>query len=111
MDILKTIKILLSITDENSDDIINIYMDMTKQQILNYCNLTTIPTELNYTIVNIVIELYTLNKVEEDKISSISEAGRSVSFDTNYKLNRYDKLIKEKITTLQEISKFKRLYK
>ena len=49
-DYLTHIKLLLRIVDESEDLILNYYINKVKQSILNYCNRTDFPVELNYVL-------------------------------------------------------------
>ena len=99
-------------SDQN-EELIKLLIDIVTQAILNYCNLTVFPPELEGTLISIVAELYndTMNIPQTGTlpVSSVSEGGRSVSFDVSkvqYGLTIDDKLAKHAI-----LNKFKRLYK
>lgn len=98
---------------EQNEELIKLLIDIVTQAILNYCNLNVFPPELEGTLVAIVAELYndTMNIPQAGTlpVSSVSEGGRSVSFDVSkvqYGLTIDDKLAKRAI-----LNKFKRLYK
>lgn len=100
------IKVLNSMQIEINSDVLDLYIDRTIQSILNYCNLYSLPDELYYTVIDMVVN--TCNKVVSgvSGVSSISEGGRSVSF-----VNKLD-IIKDSDTTIiKELNKFKELYK
>lgn len=84
MSILEIVKKLLKITDGDQDDIISLYVDMITRQILNYTNRAKLPDELLYIAAQMVVDIY--NETTQDgktgNVSSVSEAGRSVSFNT-----------------------------
>lgn len=111
MDINKLKLLIPSGVDVNPDRAQLLY-DMTVQSVLNYCNLSELPVELEPTVMSIVAELYvdlmTTPTADMVNIASISEGDRQVSFRTGrtYGFDVGDRLIKKK-----ELDKFKRLYK
>lgn len=110
MDIYK-LKLLLP-NIQVDDDRASLLYDMTVQSVMNYCNLTEFPAELESTVISIVAELYsdimTAPTLDMANIASIDEGSRKVSFRTSntYGFNIEDILVKKK-----ELDKFKRLYK
>jgi len=51
-----TVKILLNINNNDKDEIINYHSKSIKQSILNTCNLSVFPNELEYIVIEIVKE-------------------------------------------------------
>lgn len=94
-------------------DLIDLLTEMVTQAILNYCNLNEFPKELEGTRLSMVAELYNESKAIPETgalpVSSISEGGRSVSFDVS-KVS-YGLFIDDKISKYSILNKFKRLYK
>ena len=95
------------------EELIKLLIDITTQAILNYCNLYVFPPELEGTLVSIVAELYndTMNMpaVGALPVSTVSEGGRSVSFDSSKV--QYGLMIDDKLAHRSILNKFKRLYK
>lgn len=91
---LETIKSILNINDNSKESLINHYINLYKQQIMNYCNLTTFPVELESLVIEIIVE----KSRNETKV-----AGRGdVSFQHNVSevtLDKYD----------SQLSNFKRV--
>ena len=95
-DYLTHIKLLLRIVDESQDLILNYYINKVKQSILNYCNRTDFPEELNYVLGDMVIDIYNQNNDSNSnldngvggKVASISEDGRTVEFGSSVSLNQ-----------------------
>ena len=113
-DYLKTVKVLLGISDDSADEILQIYITQAEQGILNYCNIKQLPSALHYTLCQIVVDLYrentALNKsgAVVGNVSSISEDGRTVSFSGVESLKVQ---MNDKITRLTELNRYKKLYR
>lgn len=114
-DYLATIKTMLNIVDDSKDNQLNICIDMVRQSILNYCNIFKFPSELNYVLCSIVVDIFldidTINGNSRiiGGISSITEDGREVDFGSSSNDIQY--LINDKITKKQELNRFKKLYR
>lgn len=113
-DYLKTVKVLLGISDDSADEILQIYIAQGEQGILNYCNIKQLPSALHYTLCQIVVDLYrentALNKsgAVVGNVSSISEDGRTVSFSGVESLKVQ---MNDKITRLTELNRYRKLYR
>ena len=113
-DYLKTVKVLLGISDDSADEILQIYITQAEQGILNYCNIKELPSALHYTLCQIVVDLYrentALNKsgAVVGNVSSISEDGRTVSFSGVESLKVQ---MNDKITRLTELNRYRKLYR
>lgn len=137
MNILEMVKMELNMKgitniDENQ---VRYLIDKYSQFALNYCNLYKLPNECNYIIVDLVVNSIVKNSLvlkstqniddnanidnlSDDNIASISEGGRSVSFNTSKSSNTqstlnslYDISIENEDKFKQQLNKFKRLYK
>lgn len=96
--------------DDSKDTILEFILEDVEEMVKNYCNVPTIPEQLNSTILRMAIDLYKNESLgSEDialgSISSISEGDTSVSYrssasefkesllkDYKSQLNRYRKL-------------------
>lgn len=113
-DFLSTVKVLLGITDDTKDTELTVYVDMTKQTILNYCNRSDLPEELNYTLCQMCADSYkdVTNSSAKGEIngnvSSVSEDGRSVSFSSGAE---FKTALEDRVTRTTELNRFKKLYK
>lgn len=113
-DYLATIKVLLGITDDSQNEILQIYIAQAEQGVLNYCNIKELPSALHYTLCQIVVDLYrentALNKngAVVGNVSSISEDGRTVSFSGVESLKVQ---INDKITRLTELNRYRKVYR
>lgn len=113
-DFLRTVKTLLGLTDDSIDSLLTVYVDMTRQSILNFCNISELPTALNYTLCAMVADTYrelkSANTTGEvvGNVSSISEDGRSVSFSSGQEFKRS---VEDKISRTQELIRYKKLYR
>lgn len=92
-----------------SDSRLSLYIDIIYQRILNFCRRTDFPEELKLTASQMVVDLIVENYTTQngDQISSISEGGRTVSFNVNGIKVQAD----EKISKLNEIREYRKLYK
>ena len=114
-DYLSTVKVLLGITDTSKDMILEVYIAMTKQSILNYCNISELPEALNYTLCQICADTYhdttarASGGVIAGAVSSISEDGRTVSFSSGS--DALKTAIEDRITHTTELNRYKKLYR
>ena len=112
-DFLGKVKMLLGKSDLN-DEFLQMYIDLTKQSILNYCNINTLPSELNYTLCMMVVDTINEKNVTRGtgkvvgNVSSVSEDGRTVSFTNG---SEFKVSIDNKISSMNELKRFKRLYR
>lgn len=113
-DYAKVIKMLLGDNFKIEDEILLVYIDITKQSILNYCNIDTLPPSLNYTLCNMVCELI-IEKSKSSKygqivgnVSSVSEDGRTVSFSTGVE---FKTSMEDKISKTKELNRYRELYR
>lgn len=113
-DFLSTIKTLLNVTDSSIDSLLSIYIDLTKESILNYCNRHDLPSALNYTLCQLVVDTYAERKTISasgdisGNISSISEDGRTVSFSSN---SNVQDIISDKLFKVKILDRYKKLYR
>ena len=112
-DFLGKVKMLLGKSDLN-DEFLHMYIDLTRQSILNYCNINTLPSELNYTLCMMVVDTINEKSVSRGtgkvvgNVSSVSEDGRTVSFTNG---SEFKVAIDNKISSVNELKMFKRLYR
>ena len=96
--------------EDSKDTILEFILEDVEEMVKNYCNVPTIPEQLNSTILRMAIDMYKNESLgSEDialgSISSISEGDTSVSYrssasefkesllkDYKSQLNRYRKL-------------------
>nr|DAE34277.1 MAG TPA: head to tail adaptor [Caudoviricetes sp.] len=113
-DYLSTVKILLGISDESVDIILHVYLSITKNSILNYCNIKELPSALNFTLCQMTADAYreniSKNKVGSvvGSVSSISEDGRTVSFSNATEILAS---IEDRITRTHELNRYRKLYR
>lgn len=113
-DYLSTVKILLGISDESVDIILHVYLSITKNSILNYCNIKELPSALNFTLCQMTADVYreniSKNKVGSvvGSVSSISEDGRTVSFSNATEIRAS---IEDRITRTHELNRYRKLYR
>lgn len=114
-DFLSTLKILLGIKDDTLDEILQIHLSMTKQAILNYCNIKELPSALNFTLCEMTADVYRENDKKNKvgsvvgNVSSVSEDGRTVSFSNGAEVQAS---IEDRITKrTHELNRYRKLYR
>jgi hypothetical protein len=85
---LAKLKLLLGITDESKNDLLQFCLDDVTESVLNYCNLTALPTGLENTAYRMAMELYRNENfgstaADNGIIASKSAGDTSVSFRVN----------------------------
>lgn len=85
---LDKIKLLLSMTDDTADDLLNTLIAMCKEEAYIYCNLPEYNAKLDNIVVSMVIEKY--NRIGSEGSKSQSASGISASYDSFYS----DKVVK-----------------
>lgn len=111
---LSTVKTLLNIKNEDMDDILLVHIDIAKNSVMNYCNINELPSALNYTLCQIVVDAYlqNRNKIDSGKVvgnvSSISEDGRSVSFTNG---TEFQSTVNDIISGVNELRRYRKLYR
>lgn len=110
-EIVKNAKLLLGINDDSYDEILTLYAEMVEQSILNYCNRVVAPPELRFVAAQMVADMYSQNNTADGKtggVSSVSEAGRTVSFNSS----SIQALIDNKLAERKEqLSSYRLLYR
>ena len=111
LEILNIVKMLLGIKGCSKNEILELYINIVTQKILNYCNISELPEELKYEAAQMVVEAY--QRATDDtgttgKVSSITEAGRSVSFDSSSASMAAETAISERRT---QLNRFKLVYR
>ena len=113
-DYISTMKVLLGIKDTSLDETLQLYLDITTQSVLNYCNISELPSALNYTVCEIACNVYkdttNANKVGEvtGNVTKIDEDGRSVSFGDASTIGSY---ASKRVSNMRELNRFKKLYR
>lgn len=113
-DYLSNVKLLLGISDGNADEILQLYISITTNEILNYCNISELPSALNYTLCEMVAGAYRDNSKNNatqsvvGNVSSITEDGRSVSFTNGTEIKT---AIQDRITKTTELNRYRKLFR
>ena len=113
-DYLGTMKVLLGVEGDSLDSILQVYLDITVQSILNYCNIFELPSALNYVACQLACDAYRDSNAKNGtgqivgNVESITEDGRKVDFGSPSYIRTY---INERITRLRELNRFKKLYR
>lgn len=79
---LEKIKLLLSISDDAADELLNTLISMCKEEAYVYCNLLEYDDKLDFIVVSMVIEKY--NRMGSEGTLSQSSSGVSASYDSFY---------------------------
>lgn len=113
-DFLSTIKVMLGISDESADAILRIYIQTVSQSILNYCNISELPSTLNFILCQMVVDIYNDMKSRSStgsvvgNVQSISEDGRTVSFTNG---SEFKTVIEDRIAKTRELNRYKKLFR
>jgi len=116
MDFLKNVKLMLGITDGGNDELLKLYIDMARQEILNYCNTRELPAALNYILVRMVVDVYREQNMVSDaldggQVSNISEDGRRVDFDTGSAAQLVIAGMKNRLSGYPELKNYRKLFR
>lgn len=79
---LDKIKILLGLTDDSKDELLNILIALCKDEAIDFCNLKEYSSKLDSAIIAMVIERY--NKMGTEGISSVSTNRINESYENGY---------------------------
>ena len=79
---LDKIKILLGLTDDSKDELLNVLIGLCKDEAIDFCNLKEYSSKLDSAIIAMVIERY--NKMGTEGISSVSTNGINESYENGY---------------------------
>lgn len=90
MEIIEQVKALLGITDNLQDDLLRVIQSLTEAHFKAYTKHNSVPKELEYIIVEVVVKRF--NKIGSEGMTSQSVEGLSMSFDTDV-FAEYDKAI------------------
>lgn len=85
---LDKVKLLLNITDDTADDLLNTLISMCKEEAYVYCNLLEYDNKLDNIVVYMVIEKY--NRIGSEGSTSQSASGISTTYESFYS----DKIVK-----------------
>lgn len=77
-DILLTVKTLLGISDASKDEHVTVIIETVKEKVLAYCKLSALPSELNYTVAEMVVKSY--KKMTEGDVTSVKRGDVTVNF-------------------------------
>ena len=122
-EMLDIVKDLLGTVSSEHDDVLQLCLDMTAQAVLNYCNISKLPSALKYTVCQMCAEAYrdlstntnvsSGGSVIGGSVSVIEEDGRKVEFNDNSTtiLSNFNLYIQTHITHKQELNRFKKLYR
>lgn len=87
---LENLKVLLGITDNDSDALLNILIAEVQAFIIDYCNILAYDTSFDTITIKMVIELY--NKRGSEGINSKSYSGVSENYQSDYSPAIYHQL-------------------
>lgn len=80
---LEKIKLLLNKSDDDSvDELLSLLISLCKEEAYTYCNLEEYNTELDFIVIQMVIEKY--NRMGSEGTTSQSFSGISESYDDFY---------------------------
>jgi len=115
IDLIKNLPPIIDGTDKDATLIL--LMEEAIQTILIYCNRSDVPEDLNFVIARMVRLQFDkamgLGDFATDNaaVGSISEAGRTVSFNNKTMEAALKELMENQITTKRLLNRFKKPYK
>lgn len=94
---LTKLKLLLGITASDKDDLLNLLIELCKDEAVTFCHLEEYQDKLDSVVINMVIEKF--NKIGNEGINTVNYSGVSESFIEDYstpivrQLKRHRRLI------------------
>lgn len=79
---LDKLKLLLNISDNDSDDLIKLLITLCKEEAYVYCNFDEYDDTLDYIVIQMVIERY--NRIGSEGTTAQSSSGASATYDSFY---------------------------
>lgn len=76
------IKILIGLTDDSKDDVLDVLISLCKAEAYEYCNLEGYTSKLDSAVIQMVIEKY--NKMGTEGLSSVSTSGIKEEYNSGY---------------------------
>lgn len=80
------LKMLLGITDDSKDTILNFLINKGTDMICNYCSIDTVPVGLEKVLLSICVDMYRAETLGQEKaegvVKEISEGDISVTFNS-----------------------------
>ena len=80
--LLNRIKVLLGISNNDNEELLNEIAELTKSKILNYINEAELPLELEFVLIELAIQRY--NKIGSEGVASESIDGRTTSYEDDF---------------------------
>ena len=84
---LENIKMLLDITDDSKDSLINYYIDLCVQTLLNMLKLEDLPEQLNYVIERKVVQLIQ-GGLDGQRVTQIDRGDYKVKYEYDSSSNK-----------------------
>lgn len=83
---LEKVKALLNLKDNTRDELLSFYIDLIRDEVLNYCNLEDVPKKLENLIIKILLDFYTKNIASNDKnVKSIKRGDTEITYQDENK--------------------------
>ena len=79
---LEKLKLLLNQVDDSNDELLALLIALCKEDAYTYCNLKEYDSELDYIVIQMVIERF--NRIGSEGVASQSTSGVSTSYDSFY---------------------------
>ena len=93
--LLNKIKILLGISNNDNEELLNEIIELTKSKILNYINKAELPMELEFILIELSIKRF--NRIGSEGFSSESVDGRTMSYEGS-EFEGYEKYLDDYIS-------------
>lgn len=108
---LEKLRLLLGITDESKDFILEFTLERVEDTIKSYCNIKEVPVELSSVAISMAMELYRVENLgsEEDgkDIKSISVGDTTTTFETKSSKEISKELLKDYKAQIEPFRKVK----
>lgn len=96
MSIIEQVKALLGIEDDLQDNLLAVIQNLTESHFKAYTNQNTIPEELSYIIVEVMVKRF--NRLGSEGMSSQTVEGLNMSFELD-DFAEYDKVIQRQFAS------------
>jgi len=77
------LRLNISLTDATKDALVESYLQEARERIINYCNISALPPELDFTEISITVDLYNIKGASGDRAAVKEKQGeREITYQT-----------------------------
>lgn len=89
MERLEKLKLILGIEGNDEDDLLNYLLESTEQMILNYCNISELPAELEDVLIAMTADMYRfrLRDMGVGKVSQMKIGDTTIQYSDSGNFN------------------------